>query len=46
VPETITSKEGYAVIEFSECIGDSELMFIESPDILTRPKSLEYSSFT
>ncbi|CDW74582.1 UNKNOWN [Stylonychia lemnae] len=46
VPETITSKEGYAVIEFSECVGDSQLMFIESPENLVRPKNLEYSSFS
>lgn len=45
VPETITSRSGYAVIEFSECMGDSALTFIETPENLNS-KTLDYTTFT
>lgn len=31
VDEVLTSYSGFAIIEFSQCIGDSDLFFIEHP---------------
>ena len=46
VPETFTSRTGYAAIEFSECIGDTELMFVEDSNKADKTSALDYTSYT